>query len=73
MDPQRPLASAVAVCDGKILSIGERQEIQEQMISYNRGIKYNINRTFEDKIILPGFIEAHMHAQMEVYFASMYI
>lgn len=51
MDPQRPLASAVAVCDGKILSIGESQEIQEQMISYDRGIKYNINRTFEDKII----------------------
>jgi predicted amidohydrolase YtcJ len=74
MDPQRPLASAVAVCDGKILSIGESQEIQEQMISYNRGIKYNINRTFEDKIILPGFIEAHMHTQMEgLFWQHVYI
>ena len=68
MDPQRPLASAVAVCDGRILSIGESHEIQEQMNSHDRGIVYYTDHTFEDKIILPGFIEAHMHTQMEGLF-----
>jgi predicted amidohydrolase YtcJ len=74
MDPRKPLATAIGVCDGRILSVGESQEIEQQIISNENGLTYNIDSTFEDKILLPGFIEAHMHAQMEgVYWQHLYI
>ena len=57
MDPSWPEATAVAVRDGKILSVGTMDDLKPWTSRY----PYNIDNTFADKIILPGFIEPHAH------------
>ena len=57
MDPGWPTATAVAVQDGKVLSIGSLQDLQPWLS--NR--KYKVVETFKDKILFPGFIEPHGH------------
>jgi predicted amidohydrolase YtcJ len=55
MDPGWPEATAVAVRDGKILWIGTLEELKPWLNTS----PYKIDRTFENKVLLPGFIEAH--------------
>ena len=57
MDPGWPSATAVAVRGGKILSVGSIEELQPWL----KSAPYKIDRTFADKILLPGLIEAHGH------------
>ena len=58
MNPGQPRASAVAVRDGRILAVGE----VEDMHGWLTEGRYRIDRSFERCTILPGFIDAHMHA-----------
>src|SRR5690606_30790292 len=60
MDPARPLATAVAVRDGRIVAVGDLASLEG---SLHEG-RHSIDRRFEHDVILPGFIDAHMHAQM---------
>ncbi len=57
MDAGWPSATAVAVRDGKILSVGSLEELEPWL----KTAPYKIDRTFADKILLPGFIESHGH------------
>ncbi len=57
MDPTRPVATAVAVRDGEILSVGSLQDL-EPWLKDNR---YTIDAQFKDKVLLPGFIDPHLH------------
>jgi predicted amidohydrolase YtcJ len=57
MDPAWPEATAVAVRDGKILSVGSLADLQPWLSKF----PYTIDKTFADKIIMPGFIEPHGH------------
>src|SRR5438270_4317192 len=57
MDPGWPVATAVAVQDGKILSVGSLEDLKPWLI----GRKHTIDRTFADKVVFPGLIEAHGH------------
>lgn len=57
MDPGWPSATAVAVRGGKILSVGSIEDLQPWL----KSAPYKIDRTFADKILLPGLIEAHGH------------
>jgi predicted amidohydrolase YtcJ len=57
MDPAWPEATAVAVRDGKILSVGSLEDLKPWTSKY----PYKIDNTFADKILMPGFIEAHGH------------
>jgi len=57
MDPAWPEATAVAVRDGKILSVGSLADLQPWLDKSS----YVIDKTFIDKIIMPGFIEPHAH------------
>ena len=57
MDPGWPEATAVAVRDGKILSVGSLDDLQPWL----KSAPYKIDRTFEGKILMPGFIEPHGH------------
>lgn len=59
MEPLRPFARAVAVRDGRILAAGELDEVSGWL---HEG-RHRIDRSFESCTILPGFIDAHMHAQ----------
>lgn len=60
MDPSWPKATAVAVRDGHILSVGSFDNLKPWL----KTGKYSINRQFKDKILFPGFIEPHTHVQL---------
>jgi len=57
MDRGRPEATAVAVMDGKILSVGSMESIKPWLDQFH----YEVDDTFKDKVITPGFIDPHMH------------
>jgi predicted amidohydrolase YtcJ len=57
MNPAQPEATAVAVQDKKILAVGSLEEVQRAALD----APVKLDRTWADSIILPGFIEAHMH------------
>lgn len=60
MDPGWPEATAVAVRDGKILSVGSFDDLKPWLDRF----PYEVDRSFADKIIYPGFIEPHGHPVM---------
>jgi predicted amidohydrolase YtcJ len=57
MDPGWPRATAVAVRGGRILSVGSLDDLKPWL----KAAPYKIDRTFADKILLPGFVDAHGH------------
>ena len=57
MDPAKPRAEAVAVVNGKILAVGTREEVGK--IVGNQPAR--LDKTFNDKVIVPGFIAQHDH------------
>jgi predicted amidohydrolase YtcJ len=57
MDPTQPTATAVAVRDGQILSVGSRQDLEPWL----KNNKYTVDEQFKDKVLLPGFIDPHLH------------
>ncbi|MBQ0749829.1 MAG: hypothetical protein KBT70_06470, partial [Roseovarius sp.] len=59
MDAGRPLANAVAVKDGRIVSVGTL----ETMKRWLEREEYEIDTSFEDKVVFPGFIDPHTHLQ----------
>lgn len=60
MDPGWPEATAVAVKDGRILSVGTLEDLQPWL----KRFPYTIDTRFEGKVIYPGFVEAHGHPVM---------
>lgn len=60
MDPGWPYATAVAVQDGRILSVGSFEDLKPWLDKH----PYEINTSFKDKVMYPGFIEAHGHPVM---------
>ena len=66
MDPTWPEATVVAVSAGRIVSVGSSVEDMRPWIQRDheltRGANVRIDdQTFGDKILLPGFIEPHIH------------
>jgi predicted amidohydrolase YtcJ len=60
LDPGTPSGQAVAVMNGKILGVGTLDEVRGW--ATNQDVE--IDRRFQDAVIVPGFIEAHMHPQI---------
>ncbi|MDP6873877.1 MAG: amidohydrolase [Alphaproteobacteria bacterium] len=60
MDPGRPLASAVAVADGRIVSVGSPESMQPWL----RRVPHDIDDSFKDNVLMPGFIDPHTHLRM---------
>jgi predicted amidohydrolase YtcJ len=61
MDPGWPEATAVAVMDGKILSVAVTfDDLKPWLDKY----PYDVDDRFKDKIVYPGFVEAHTHPVM---------
>ncbi|MBV8136717.1 MAG: amidohydrolase [Deltaproteobacteria bacterium] len=70
MDPGRPTASAIAVRDGRILSVGTIESMQPWLRRYS----HTIDETFADLVLLPGFIDPHTHlAQSGTYMFLNYL
>jgi predicted amidohydrolase YtcJ len=57
MEPTQPEAEAIAVEDGRILAVGSEAELAPLVTS--RGGR--VDRRFADKVLLPGFIDPHVH------------
>ncbi len=53
-NPARPVATHVAVRDGRILGAGSLSELAGWG-------EYRLDRTFADKVLMPGFVEGHSH------------
>ena len=58
MDPGWPEATAVAVMNGRILSVGTMEDLKPWLDRYPG---YKVDTQFSDKVIYPGFVEAHSH------------
>lgn len=58
MDPGRPQAKVVAVCRERIVSIGDSLDDLKPWAS---AVPTQIDRRVEDRIVFPGFIDAHRH------------
>jgi predicted amidohydrolase YtcJ len=56
MDRARPLASAIATEGGRIVAVGERDEI---VTGHGRGSELI---DFGDRTVVPGFVDPHMHS-----------
>ncbi len=54
MNPSQPLASHVAVRDGRILGAGSLEELQGWG-------PYQLDARFADKVLMPGLVEGHAH------------
>ena len=55
LNDNQPLATHVAVRDGRILAVGDL----DQLSAWG---PYQLDDTFADKIIIPGLVEGHSHA-----------
>ena len=56
-----PTADAVAVADGRVLHSGSFADVMSDLA----GSKPTVDDSFIDHVVVPGFIEAHCHAQKE--------
>jgi predicted amidohydrolase YtcJ len=54
MDPRRPSATHVAVCEGRILGVGPLEELSVWG-------DYTLDERFAQHVLVPGMIEAHAH------------
>lgn len=57
LDPDRPSASAVAVVGDRILAVGTLEELQAAAGDQ----RYSVDRTFAEKVLVPGLIAQHDH------------
>lgn len=57
MNPSMPLAEAVAVRDGMIVEVGTLESLRPWLEAH----PHRIDERFADKVLLPGFIDPHLH------------
>ncbi len=70
MDPGRPEAKAVAVSDGRIVSVGTL----ESMEPWLRRVPHDLDDSFANRVLLPGFIDPHTHLrQSGIYMGLNYV
>lgn len=56
MDPAKPRAEAIAVKAGRFVAVGSRKEVEAAA-----GPGAVLDRTFEGKTVMAGFVEQHVH------------
>lgn len=57
MNTPMPEATAVAVCDGRIVEVGSLDTLKPWLDSH----PHRIDRQFENHVLMPGFIDPHLH------------
>ena len=60
MDPSMPTATVVAVRDDRIVAVGTMDTLRPWLDAY----EYEIDDRLEDKVLLPGFIDPHLHPSL---------
>jgi len=69
MAPEQPTANAVAVKDGRILSIGQKAEVIAN-IERSPFMPYAVDPIFENNILMPGIVDAHTHLEIQALIYS---
>ncbi|MFT7286956.1 MAG: putative amidohydrolase YtcJ [Halieaceae bacterium] len=60
MDPGQPVATAIAVAEGRIVAVGSLLSLQQ-----TPALKaYALDKRFANKVIMPGFIDPHVHPSL---------
>lgn len=67
MSDEVDTANAVAVQDGKILAVGQQDEL---VAKYEGTEGFVLNTSFEDKVLTPGFIEPHAHTWLFTFVSN---
>ncbi len=65
MNPSNPIATHVAVREGRILGAGTLDEL----VGWG---EYALDQRFADKVLLPGFVEGHAHAMEGTLWKHVY-
>jgi hypothetical protein len=60
MEEALPEASAVAVSAGRIVSVGSLKSLKDYIDNHDA----IVDRRFQDKVLMPGFIEPHVHPSL---------
>lgn len=60
MNDSQPTATAVAVRDGKILSVGSLADLKPWLDAH----PHEIDHSLDGKIVMPGFIDPHLHPML---------
>lgn len=63
MEPGLPEARFVAVADGIVLGLAEREE---ELAAWTQGREVTIDRRFAQQIMMPGFVEPHIHPMQAI-------
>ena len=67
MEPSHAFGTAIAVRDGEILEVGTLDSLAPWLERH----QHQIDRQFEDKVIMPGFIDPHLHPSMAAVILPM--
>ena len=67
MDPDRPVATAVAVESGRITAVGSLEEVRAAL--GNRTLE--IDDRFSNEVLVPGFIDPHLHPTLAATILSL--
>ncbi|MEC7873061.1 MAG: amidohydrolase family protein [Actinomycetota bacterium] len=67
MEPSLPIAEAVAVRDGHIVSVGTLESLKPWL----ERAPHTIDDTFANHVLMPGFIDPHLHPSMAARLLTM--
>ena len=67
MEPSLPQATAIAVRDGQILEVGTLESLKPWLDRH----AHIIDDSFAEKVIMPGFIDPHLHPSMAAVILPM--
>ncbi len=68
MDSNKPRAEAVAVRDGKFIAVGTKAEVGAVV-----GKDARLDKSLNDKVVMPGFVEQHVHPLLAALAMNMTI
>ncbi|MDR5815060.1 amidohydrolase [Caballeronia sp. LZ033] len=66
MNPRQPVATHVAIREGRILSVGTLDEIRQWTDA-------EPDTTFADKVLMPGLVEGHSHLMEGAMWSAVYV
>jgi predicted amidohydrolase YtcJ len=66
MNPAQPHATHVAIRDGRILSVGDSDDVRQWGDA-------DIVDTFRDKVLMPGLVEGHCHLMEGAMWDAVYV
>ena len=68
MNRSLPEATAIAIRDGMIIEVGNLESLQSWLIRED----HVIHREFESSVLVPGFIDPHLHPAMAAVILPMH-